>query len=269
MRLYQSLSGRPLKLLNKWLLPAGALLTIAGYFRPWISHKAAGLAVLGLDLGEIVKFLHPVQQGDIRLWREGFYLPLVAVSVSISLNAFRRDLADPPADSEPNHNAGIRGSQPTYGWPMRIGLLLLSLVAALNLLPPAWTPHLLLAPEYRLQTAALLACLALVALSPLAALLLTPGALLASIGNSPENADRRGWLGRIVWPVALGRGLLAVGLTGAAIYFPLAQFRWILPTLADLYGKMPDIGYGPVLMTLGLAGLLLHGLSDISIILRK
>ena len=269
MRLFRHLSGRPLKLLNRWLLPVGALLTLTGYLRPWISHKAAGLAILGLDLGELVKFLHPVQQGDIRLWREGFYLPLVAVSVSLSLSAFRRDLAGPPADSEPNHSAGFGGSQPTYGWPFRIGLLLLSFVAALNLLPPAWTPHLLLAPEYRLQTAALLACLALAALSPLAALLLTPSSLLASLGKSSENANRRGFLVWTAWSISFVRGLFAVGLTGAAIYFPLTQFRWILPTLAELYGRMPDIGYGPALMAVGLAGLLFHGLSDISALLRE
>lgn len=205
--------GRTFATAHRLLLPVAGLLALAGTFGPWIHHPAAGLVVLGLDLGELVKFLYPVQQGDIRLWREGFYLPLVAVSVSLSLHAFRRD-------------------QP-YAWPVRVLLLLGAGVAALNLLPPAWTPRLLLGAEFRMQTAGLLLCLGLAAFSPFAALL--PGRL---------------------------RGLIVAGLAGGALYFPLAQFRWILPALADLYGQPPAIGWGPGLMAAGLAGLALHGLAD-------
>jgi hypothetical protein len=269
MRSFLHLAGRPLIFLNRWLLPVGALLTMTGYFRPWISHKAAGLAILGLDLGELVKFLHPVQQGDIRLWREGFYLPLVAVSVSLSLSAFRRDLADPLAGSSANSGGDGEGSRSTYGWPVRIGLLLLAIVAALNLLPPAWTPGLLLQPEYRLQTMALLLCLALVALSPLAALLMVPRSLLQTFYGTEVDRNRRGCLGRAAWSIAVARTIFPVALAGAALYFPLAQFIRILPTLAELYGQVPEIGLGPALMTIGLTGLLLHGLSDISNLMRE
>ena len=250
--------------LYRWLLPVGAVLTLAGYFRPWISHKAAGLAILGLDLGELVKFLHPVQQGDIRLWREGFYLPLVAVSVSLSLNAFRREIAAHPAGSASVPGAVDERSRPTYGWYVRIGLLFLAIVAALNLLPPAWTPSLLLQPEYRLQTVALLLCLALAALSPLAALLMTPRSLLETLYGTALDANRRGCLGRAAWSIAIAGTLFTVALAGAALYFPLAQFLRILPTLAELYGQVPEIGWGPALMILGLAGLFLHGLIDMS-----
>lgn len=199
--------------LYRLLLPISALLTLTGYCRPWVSHQAAGLVILGLDLGELVKLLYPVQQGDIILWRDGFYLPLVAVSVSLSLNTFRRDQA--------------------YGWPVRIGMLLLATVAALNLLPPAWSPGVLAMPEFHGQVGALLLCLILAGFSPFAALLAAPL-----------------------------RGLFSVGLAAAAIYFPLAQFQWILPTLADLYGQPVATGWGPTLMTVGLLGLLLYGLAD-------
>lgn len=240
---------------HRWLLPVAALLTLAGYFGPWVAHQAAGLAILGLDLGELVKFLYPVQQGDIRLWREGFYLPLVAVSVSLSLNAFRR---------EPNaQDASFLPDSPAFGWPIRIAFLLLAIASALNLLPPAWSPGIMLEPEFRQQLAALLLCLGLAALSPLAALLLSPLSLFGALGNSPKDALRRGCLRRAVWLVALTRGLSIIALAAAAIYFPLFQFRWILPTLADLYGRAPRIGWGPALMTLGLAGILVHGLGDI------
>lgn len=254
---------------HRWLLPVSALLALTGYFRPWIAHRAAGLAVLGLDLGELVKFLHPVQQGDIRLWREGFYLPLVAVSVGLSLSAFRRDERSLPATDSENSAANVSESRPTYGWPVRIGLLLLAVVAALNLLPPAWTPSLLLAPEFRLQTMALVVCMALAAISPLAALLLTPRSLLEPVFGSPVVVNGRSYIGRAAWFISLARALFAVALAGAAIYFPLAQFRWILPTMADLYGQAPEIGWGPAVMIVGLAGLLLHGLRDVTILLKE
>ncbi|MGB5051111.1 MAG: hypothetical protein WBO46_19350 [Caldilineaceae bacterium] len=188
-----------------FLLPLSALLVLVGYFGPWVPHRAAGLVVIGLDLGELVKFLYPVQQGDIALWREGFYLPLVAVSVALSLFAWRRALG--------------------YPLVVRLGLFAAALVAALNLLPPAWTPGLLLTPEFRLQTGLMLGCLGLALVAPLAALL----------------------------PLRLA-GIIVLALTAAALYFPLAQFQWILPALADLYDQPLVPGWGPWMMGVGLAG---------------
>ncbi|MDE0632884.1 MAG: hypothetical protein OXH73_15375 [Caldilineaceae bacterium] len=260
---------RYLNPLHRWLLPVGALCTFFGYVRPWIAHKAAGLAVLGLDLGELVKFLHPVQQGEIRLWREGFYLPMVAVSVSLSLNAFcRSSSASGRQDASPDGTVAEEGG-PRYRWPVRIALLLLATVTALNLLPPAWTPRLLLTPEFRLQAAAMILCLALVAFSPLAGLFHSPRTLIESFGGTAAGAGRRGCFWRAAWSVALVRGFLLVVSAGAAIYFPVAQFRLVLPALAELYGQTPEIGWGPALMVAGLAGLFLHGLSDISSLLRE
>lgn len=137
--------------LARWLLPIAALVTLAGYFGPWVPHRAAGLVVTGLDLGEYVKFLVPVRSGEICVWREGFYLPLVTVSIALSLCTFRREFA-----------------YPLY---VRALLLALAAVATLNMLPPAWTPGLLRTAEFRLQSAAITLCLAAVLTSPLLALL--------------------------------------------------------------------------------------------------
>ena len=269
MRPRRLLTARPVLTLYRWLLPVSALLTLTGYFRPWITHQAAGLAVLGLDFGELVKFLYPVQQGDIRLWREGFYLPLVAVSVSLSLNAFRRDAVHPQADSSSSPiQDGVR-NRPAYSWPVRIGLLAVAVVAALNLLPPAWTPQQLASPEFRLQSVGLLLCLALAGVSPFAALLITRQSIVETVGGSAADEMRSGCLWHGAWLIALIRALCAVALAGAAIYFPLAQFRWILPTLADLYGRTPDVGWGPALMAAGLAGLLMHGLGDLLKVVKE
>lgn len=124
-----------LETIKRWLLPAGAFLALAGYFGPWINHDAAGLVVTGLDLGEYVKFLPAIVNGEITLWREGFYLPLLCVSLTLSLFAFC-------------HEYG-------YGWPIRILLLAVAVVTALNMLPPAWTPQRMLTPEFRLQAMAI------------------------------------------------------------------------------------------------------------------
>ena len=120
------------------LVLAGWLLVAAGYWGAWIAPPAAGLRILGLDLAEYVKFMQPVRSGEIKLLREGFYLPLVALSMSLSVLAHRRDLPLP---------RGLR-------W-LANGL---AVPVALSMLPPAWTPPLLTTPEFRLQTMAIAVC---------------------------------------------------------------------------------------------------------------
>lgn len=139
------------KTVVRWLLPAALLLAFAGYVGAWVDHRVAGLVITGLDLGEYVKFLTPVRSGEVALWREGFYLPLVAVSLTASLAAFRCELR--------------------CTWLARAALLALAVVASLNLLPPAWTPQRMLTGEFRQQTLALVGCLAAMAFSPLLVLL--------------------------------------------------------------------------------------------------
>jgi hypothetical protein len=192
--------------LVRWLLPLAALLTLAGYLGPWAPHRAAGLVISGLDLGEYIKFLHPIRSGEISLWREGFYLPLVAVSLALSLHAYRREVA--------------------YPWPVKVGLLLAAVVAALNLLPPAWSPPLLTASEFRLLTAAMILCLGLAAISPLLALL----------------------------PAWLSAGITLV-LSILALWLPIQNFLRVLPSIADLYGHPITPGWGLWLMIAGLAGM--------------
>lgn len=137
--------------LHRYLIVVGVLCTLVGYFAPWVNHPAAGLAILGLDLGEYVKFLVPVRDGSIWVWREGFYLPLFVVSLALSLFAFRSELQ--------------------WALWLRIIALAAAIVAALNMLPPAWTPALLRTPEFRLQSLWIALALAAVLVSPLLALL--------------------------------------------------------------------------------------------------
>jgi hypothetical protein len=125
----------------RWLLLilAGLIGTV-GYFGPWVPHRAAGLVILGLDLGEYVKFLPEVAAGQIAIRRELFYLPLVAASLSASLLAGRQGL-------------------PRWS---RALLALVAIPLALAMLPPAWSPTTLTLPEFRLQVIAIVVCLGMV-----------------------------------------------------------------------------------------------------------
>ncbi len=191
----------------RWLLPVSAVLVLAGYVGPWIPHPAAGLVVTGLDLAEYVKFLDPVRRGALGVWRQGFYLPLVAVSLTLILYAYRRDLG--------------------YPWPIKIALLGIAAVAALNLLPPAWSPGLLITAEFRLQTATLLFCMGMAGISPILALL-------------PRTVP----------------ALIAGGLAFAALLVPITQFLRILPPIADVYGSTIALGWGVWLLCVGLVGMM-------------
>lgn len=190
----------------RWLLPLSVLAVLAGYLGPWVDHPVAGLAILGLDLGEYVKFLTPVRSGAVSLWREGFYLPLLAASLACSLMAFRRELA--------------------YPWLVRALLLAASVVAALNLLPPAWTPQRMLTPEFQQQAIWLALCLGAMIFSPFLALL-------------PR------WLGAAV----------VAALSLAALVLPPWQFFQVLPAIAELYNHPLAPGWGLFVMGLGLGGL--------------
>jgi hypothetical protein len=200
--LHQMAMGR-LTGLAPWLLLLGGLLTLAGYVGPWIDHHAAALVVTGLDLGEYVKFLPAVRQAQVTVWREGFYLPPVAVSLTFTLHCYRVDLR--------------------YPWPIRAGMLGVAAVAALNLLPPAWTPTLLPTPEFRLQTTAIGLCLFAIALSPFLAL-----------------APRF---------VVLALCTLVILL---ALFFPLRDFLRVLPDVAGLYRHPLYPGWGMYASTVGL-----------------
>lgn len=200
------------KVLLRMLIPLAGVVTLAGYFGPWVNHPVAALVITGLDLGEYVKFLPPVRSGEITIWRAGFYLPLVAVSLSQSLCAWRPHLS--------------------YPILTRAGMLAVAVIAALNLLPPAWTPARMATPEFYEQSLALTLLLAAAALSPMLGLL----------------------------PRPLVSSLLAL-LCGFAIWFPLRNFWRVLPGVAELYNHALQPGWGMAVAIVGLVLLAAGGLS--------
>lgn len=127
------------------LLLAGWLLAALGYWGAWVWAAPAGLRVAGIDLAEYVKFIAEVRSGQIRLTREVFMLPLVAISLSMSLLAHRSEL--------------------NLWAPLRWIINLLSIPVALSMLPPAWTPSLLTTPEFVRQTVAIAVCVIVALLS--------------------------------------------------------------------------------------------------------
>jgi hypothetical protein len=189
--------------MTQWLLPVALVLALAGYFGSWVAHPAAGLVITGLDLGEYVKFLPEFRQGSLLIWRAGFYAPLVAVSAAALLAAFRPSFA--------------------YNWWIRGVMIAIALVAAFNLVPPAWTPARLLEPEFRLQTTCLFLLLAGVAFSPFLALL----------------------------PRVVAMGAVTT-LCVVAIVAPIHGFLQMLPAVESLYNHPLSPAWGLWLMALGL-----------------
>jgi len=153
------------------LLPAGWVLAAAGYFGPWIAHTTAGLSLGGVDMGEFVKFLPGVLDGTLVVTRQLFYLPPLAVAVSLALLISSRRLG--------------------YPWPLQALGLLFAVPVSLQLLPPAWSPSSLMMVEFRLQMIAVGICWALLAvywllgrLPPWLTGTLSAGLAVAAIGLS-------------------------------------------------------------------------------------
>jgi hypothetical protein len=119
-------------------LPLGWVLATAGYYGPWIAHETAALTLTGSDMGEFVKFLPGVSDGSLQVMRQLFYLPPVAVVLSVALLVGNRSL--------------------NYSLLLRVVALVLSLALSVQLLPPAWSPASVMTAEFRLQPIALGLC---------------------------------------------------------------------------------------------------------------
>ncbi|HUW12177.1 MAG TPA: hypothetical protein VM537_20795 [Anaerolineae bacterium] len=178
------------------------LLALVGYFGPWVAHKAAALVLTGQDMGEFVKFLPDVRSGQLRVVRELFYLPLLAGSLGLVLSAGNRRLQ--------------------YRRPIRWLLAVLAAPAALSMLPPAWTPQLMMTSEFRWQLAAIALCLGCVLCSPL--------------------------LKRVA-PLVLEVITLALALAAGSI--PVWQFLRLRPAIDAVYGRPVTLGWGLWLMPAG------------------
>jgi len=200
------------------VLVLGLALAIMGYFGPWVDHKTAALVLTGQDMGEFVKFLPEVRAGTASMIREFFYLPPFAAALGLILLMPSKRLA--------------------YPLPVRAVMLVAVLGLAWAMLPPVWTPQLLVTAEFRKQTGAIVFCLLLLIVHPVLRSLTSrrchePAAC-------PEHGRREG-----LTAVAL----MVLALLGTVP--PLWQFFAIREAVNRAYGWPVQVGWGLWVTVLG------------------
>ncbi len=211
------------------ILLLGALAVgAAGYWGPWVNHRAVALILIGQDLGEFVKFLPEVRSGAMVMVRQFFYLPPFCTCCLLALIA----------SSGWDRHCTLR-------YPRAIRALCLLAIApvSLALLPPVVSIPVLKSEEFRLQVIGTLFCLTLI-----------PGAWLTRRLPPPA---RMAWVGIFgllgavpaLWqfgvvmpaiqsvyrtPIELGWGVFATGLGfGAVGILGLAQAVRLTRRLPD------------------------------------
>jgi hypothetical protein len=187
-----------------------ALLFLAfGYWGRWIAHPAAGLNILGVDLPEYVKFVPEARYGVIPVNRMVFFAMPVSLALGLILFASLRMRV----------SVWLRGLA---------GLL--AIPVALSMLPPAWTPGLLMTPEFRTQTLVIMALIAATFLIPL-------------------------W--KQIIPDWLRGGLFI--LLGLAPLPALSAFFKLMPALEKLYNHPLKPGPGVYFLVVGMLLMLVSG----------
>jgi hypothetical protein len=127
------------------MLLVGLLLAAVGAsFGPWVDRPAAALMLTAPDLAEFVKFLPEVRTGSLIVHRLLFLFPLFVATFALPLVVTNRRLGYPV-------------------WARWLALVA-AIPLALTLLPPVWSPAVLLSAEFRLQTSACALCLGMVVL---------------------------------------------------------------------------------------------------------
>lgn len=195
-----------------WLLELGLFLTgLGGAFLPWIWREPVALQLTAPGLAEFIKFLPEVRSGQIHPQRLFFLLPLFFAMLALPLTLENQTLALP---------LWLR-------WALRLAVLPLALAA----LSPVWTPAILIAPEFRLQTGLALAAMALSLLAPFF-----------------KNLPRR------------GPALIVVGGGLAAIILPAWHFSLIQAGISEAYHQPVSLGWGWWLTVAGLAASIAGGI---------
>ncbi|HXV42062.1 MAG TPA: hypothetical protein VEC96_03300 [Anaerolineae bacterium] len=179
-----------------WSLILGLLLAgCGGAFLPWIWRDAVALQLTAPGLAEFVKFLPEVRYGQVQLQRLFFLWPLFLAMLVLPLLVENKQLILP---------RWLR-------WILRLAVIPLALAA----LSPVWTPAILVAPEFRLQTILAAISVGLAFIAPMLKSLPLKG--LASL-------------------------LVVGGLAG--IVLPLWQFSLIQAGLAEAYHEPVSLGWG-------------------------
>jgi hypothetical protein len=173
------------------LLLAGA----GGAFLPWVWRESVALQLTAPGLAEFVKFLPGVRAGQIQIERLFFFLPLFLAMLALPLFATNQTLRLPA----------------WLSWLMRLAVIPLALAS----LSPVWTPAILIAPEFRLQTLLAVVAIGLSLAAPLLkSLPLKPLAILLIIAGS------------------------------AALVLPYWQFSLVQADVVEAYQQPVSLGWG-------------------------
>lgn len=187
-----------------WLLGVGLFLTgLGGAFLPWVWRAPVALQLTAPGLAEFIKFLPEVRYGQVHPQRLFFLLPLFFAMLALPLSLENRALALP---------RWLR-------WTLRLAVIPLALAA----LSPVWTPAILVAPEFRLQTGLALAAVPLALAAPL-------------FKNLPLK-------------------IVAIGLVGgglAAVILPEWHFSLVQAGVSEAYHQPVSLGWGWWLTVAGL-----------------
>jgi hypothetical protein len=202
------------------VLVLGLALVIVGYFGPWVDHKTTALTLTGQDMGEFVKFLPEVRAGTTPMIREFFYLPPFAAALGLILLMSSRRLA--------------------YPLMVRTVMMLAVLGLAWAMLPPVWTPQLLVTAEFCKQTVAIAFCLLLLIAHPMLRRL--------SPRWYPEHGRGAGLMA-VALRHAQETAMVVLALLGAGL--PLWQFFAIREAVNRAYGWPIQVGWGLWVTVLG------------------
>jgi hypothetical protein len=191
--------------LGSWIVLGGLLLAATGAsFAPWVDRAPAALVLTAPDMAEFVKFLPEVRNGTLAVHRLLFLLPLFVATGAVPVLVTARRIAYP-------------------GW-VRWPILVMTIPLSLALLPPVWSPPVLLSAEFGLQTIGCSFCLSLVIVSR--------------------------WLGRMpLRPVAV----LLAPLSLAAPALALWQFFVVREAITRAYASSIDPGWGAWATLVGFA----------------
>lgn len=202
-------------IISSWLLALGLLLSgIGGAFAPWIWRESVTLQLTGPGLAEFVKFLPALRTGQIQIERLYFLLPLFVAMLGLPTFVANKNLTLP---------AWLR-------WGARLAVIPLALAS----LSPVWTPTVLIAPEFRLQT-----LLAVVAVG------------LAITGPRLKSLPLK-------IPV-----ILLCGSGIAALILPIWQFALIQSSMAETYHEPVVLGWGWWLTAGGIVFSIVGGVSTV------